>query len=62
MTPGSRRQGLGRRLIAALADDAAHEGCRYAWLQVAHDNVGARSLYDQLGFVAHHDYVYRQLG
>jgi N-acetylglutamate synthase len=60
VVPGSRRQGLGRQLIAALAEEAARHGCRHVWLQVAHDNPGARALYDQLGFVAHHDYVYRQ--
>jgi GNAT superfamily N-acetyltransferase len=60
VAPGSRRQGLGRQLIAALAEEAARQGCRHVWLQVAHDNPGARALYDQLGFVAHHDYVYRQ--
>jgi GNAT superfamily N-acetyltransferase len=62
VTPDSRRRGLGRRLIAALAEDASREGCRHAWLQVAHANVGAHALYVQLGFVGHHDYVYRQLG
>lgn len=60
VTPDHRRQGLGRRILAELADEAARSGCRHAWLQVAHDNAGARALYDRLGFVAHHDYVYRQ--
>ena len=56
-----RRQGLGRSVINALAAYAAAHGCRYVFLQVAHDNVGARALYERLGFVAHHDYVYRRL-
>jgi N-acetylglutamate synthase len=61
VTPGMRRQGLGRQMLAELAADAARNGCRHAWLQVAHDNRGARALYDRLGFIAHHDYVYRRL-
>jgi GNAT superfamily N-acetyltransferase len=56
-----RRQGLGRSMIGALAAYAADRGCRHVFLQVAHDNVGARHLYERLGFVAHHDYVYRRL-
>jgi GNAT superfamily N-acetyltransferase len=56
-----RRQGLGRSVIGALAAYAADYRSRHVFLQVAHDNVGARRLYERLGFVAHHDYVYRRL-
>jgi len=55
-----RRRGLGRLVIKALAQYAADQGCRHVFLQVAHGNVGARRLYERLGFVAHHDYVYRR--
>ncbi len=56
-----RRQGLGRSVIGALAGYATGHGCRHVFLQVAHDNIGAHELYERLGFVAHHDYVYRRL-
>ncbi|MCZ3389031.1 MAG: GNAT family N-acetyltransferase [Actinomycetia bacterium] len=56
-----RRRGLGRLVLNSLTGYAAGFGCRYVFLQVAHDNVGARALYERLGFVAHHDYVYRRL-
>ncbi len=56
-----RRRGLGRLVINSLARYAGDYGCRYVFLQVAHDNLGARSLYDGLGFITHHDYVYRRL-
>ncbi len=56
-----RRKGLGRSVIGAVADYATRHGCRHVFLQVAHDNTGARALYERLGFVAHHDYVYRRL-
>ena len=52
-------RGSGAALIAALADYAARHDVRHVFLQVAHDNAAARALYEQLGFVAHHDYVYR---
>ena len=57
-----RRQGLGRRVIAALADYAAAHGARHAYLQVAEDNGPAIALYEHLGFRHHHDYVYRRWG
>lgn len=56
-----RRRGLGRLVINALAEYAAGYGCRHVFLQVAHDNVGAYALYERLGFVTHHDYVYRRM-
>jgi ribosomal protein S18 acetylase RimI-like enzyme len=55
-----RRQGLGRRVIAALAEYAAARGVRHVYLQVADDNVPAIALYERLGFGHHHDYVYRR--
>ncbi|MEU0059909.1 GNAT family N-acetyltransferase [Streptomyces sp. NPDC006334] len=59
--PARRRQGLGTRVMAALAGRAMEEGASAAWLQVEDDNAGARSLYAGLGFGAHHAYHhYRQ--
>ncbi|MFJ8945513.1 GNAT family N-acetyltransferase [Streptomyces sp. NPDC102395] len=59
--PARRRQGLGTRVMAALAGRALEEGASAAWLQVEDDNAGARSLYAGLGFGAHHAYHhYRQ--
>ncbi|CAI6014314.1 unnamed protein product [Clonostachys chloroleuca] len=46
--PAIRGQGLGRKLIEAVADVARDTGClRLQWL-TKHDNVTARSLYDKL--------------
>ncbi len=59
VTEAWRRQGLGRRVIAALADYAARHDVRHVYLQVAEDNAAARALYHQLGFTTHHRYVYR---
>lgn len=53
-----RRRGLGREVsVAALRWAVAH-GARRAYLQASSDNAAARSLYEQLGFAVHHDYVY----
>ncbi|CAG9945706.1 unnamed protein product [Clonostachys rosea f. rosea IK726] len=46
--PAIRGQGLGRKLIEAVADVARDTGClRLQWL-TKHDNVTARALYDKL--------------
>jgi ribosomal protein S18 acetylase RimI-like enzyme len=60
VTESYRRQGLGRAVMAALADYASGHGVRHVYLQVADDNHGAITLYESLGFVRHHDYVYRR--
>ncbi|MFJ7074960.1 GNAT family N-acetyltransferase [Streptomyces sp. NPDC098781] len=54
--PALRRQGLATRVMAALAGRALDEGASAAWLQVETDNAGARGLYAQMGFAAHHAY------
>jgi GNAT superfamily N-acetyltransferase len=54
--PAHRRQGLGTAVMAALARQALTEGASAAWLQVEDDNEGARALYGNLGFAAHHTY------
>ena len=56
-----RGRGLGRHVVLGLLDHAQRHGARFAYLQVAEDNVAARALYAQLGFVDHHRYHYRRL-
>ncbi len=46
----ARRHDLGRRLVEALVSTARQRGCRRVLLEVAADNVGARRLYERLGF------------
>lgn len=48
--PDYRRQGIGRALMQAAVDDARAQGGRYVMLQVRHDNKGAKTLYESLGF------------
>jgi N-acetylglutamate synthase len=57
--PRHRRRGLGAAVTAALARHAAARGFPNLYLQVAHGNAGARSLYQRMGFAEHHDYHYR---
>jgi N-acetylglutamate synthase len=59
VTPGSRRQGLGTAVTAALAGYAAARGSTGLYLQVADDNASARALYRGTGFADHHGYHYR---
>ncbi|TGB05865.1 GNAT family N-acetyltransferase [Streptomyces sp. MZ04] len=54
--PAHRRQGLATAVMAALSRQALTEGASAAWLQVENDNEGARALYGDLGFAAHHTY------
>lgn len=54
--PGQRRGGLATAVMTALARRALEEGASAAWLQVEADNVGARALYDGMGFATHHAY------
>jgi N-acetylglutamate synthase len=56
-----RRQGLGRRLTAALMGWAAEQGGREVFLQVMADNEAARALYASLGFTDRYRYWYRTL-
>ena len=50
--PGARRRGLARRLVAALAAEAAARGARAMFLEVAEDNRAARALYAAAGFAS----------
>lgn len=54
--PSLRRRGLASTVMAALARRALDEGASAAWLQVEADNAGARTMYDRMGFSAHHAY------
>jgi ribosomal-protein-alanine N-acetyltransferase len=50
--PEMRRRGTGRALLAAICAEARQRGALFAILEVAADNVGARALYEGLGFAA----------
>jgi len=50
--PDSRRSGLGRALLAHLADEARSEGAHRLSLQTEADNERALSLYERAGFSA----------
>ncbi|MHA7985564.1 ribosomal protein S18-alanine N-acetyltransferase [Rathayibacter sp. CAU 1779] len=52
VAPGSRRHGLGRRLMVAMIDEAASRGVRDVFLEVRADNPNAQQLYLSLGFEA----------
>ncbi len=60
--PAHRRQGLATAVMTALSRQALAEGASAAWLQVEDDNDGARSLYDGMGFAAHHAYHHYRYG
>ena len=50
--PAHRRQGGGRRLLAAIIDHVRKRGARALFLEVGVDNPAARSLYESQGFRA----------
>ncbi|PRY15167.1 GNAT family N-acetyltransferase [Kineococcus rhizosphaerae] len=58
-SPSHRRRGLGRRLLAEVADWARERGAASTYLQVQADNEAARALYAGQGFGVHHAYHYR---
>ncbi len=47
--PGSRRQGIGERLLMAMLDMAIARGAREATLEVRLSNMAARRLYEKYG-------------
>ncbi len=49
--PSARGRGLGRRLLAELAERARARGAAYLLLEVRSDNTAARRLYESVGFV-----------
>lgn len=48
--PAERRQGIGRRLLAAVLEVAARRGAARLFLQVRVSNAAARRLYSAAGF------------
>ena len=56
--PAHRRQGLARRVLAALTGWAAKKGAARAWLQVEAANAAAISLYATAGFEEVYRYRY----
>lgn len=50
VAPGTRRQGVGKRLLLSLIDLARSEGAITASLEVREGNAAARALYQSLGF------------
>jgi GNAT superfamily N-acetyltransferase len=57
--PEYRRQGLGRRVLAASVEWGLQRGDRSGYLQVAEANAAARGLYESVGWAPHHGYHYR---
>ncbi|MEU5842342.1 GNAT family N-acetyltransferase [Rhodococcus sp. NPDC047139] len=55
---GHRRRGLGTLLCGALLKWARDQAATHAYLQVTEDNLAARAMYRELGFVDHHRYRY----
>ena len=47
--PDFQRQGVGRKLLAALAAHCQGLGCQSLWLQVLEKNTNARAFYERLG-------------
>jgi N-acetylglutamate synthase len=58
VVPAARRRGHATALLAAAGAWGEQRGARWAVLQVALQNDGARALYDRLGYVEHHRYRY----
>jgi ribosomal-protein-alanine N-acetyltransferase len=48
--PASRRQGIGRRLLGTVLDDARSRGVRMVVLEVRPSNAEAIALYESFGF------------
>ncbi|MGE5674554.1 MAG: N-acetyltransferase family protein [Mycobacterium leprae] len=54
VTPAARGQGVARRLMAAILEDARHqEGLEQLTLAVVSENAAALALYRQLGFTVY---------
>ena len=60
VAPEHRRRGLGGLVSAAALRRAGERGARRTYLQVSADNTPAVELYERLGYLIHHHYVYRQ--
>jgi ribosomal protein S18 acetylase RimI-like enzyme len=49
VAPGHRRRGVGRALVAAMAEEARARGGRFLWWTALPDNAGAHGFYRALG-------------
>jgi ribosomal protein S18 acetylase RimI-like enzyme len=50
VVPARRRCGIGTALVTAALDHARERGAAFAYLGTGEDDVGARALYERLGF------------
>ena len=57
--PGRRREGMARLICERLLIKAAQDGACAAYLQVGSENLGARRVYERLGFAEAYAYHYR---
>lgn len=57
--PAARRRGLARAVMAELGRWGREQAAEHVLLQMLADNAAASRLYDGLGIVPHHAYVYR---
>ena len=60
VAPGARRRGLGRHVLAGLAQWGQRRGATDVYAQVAEPNTVAVEAYRRLGFSEHHRYHYRR--
>ena len=51
VAPNARRTGIGIALVGVMEADLKKQGVKHIFLEVAADNVPARTLYEQCGFV-----------
>ncbi len=59
VVPAARRRGIGSEVMVALLAWAQDRGASSSYLQVRAGNPAALRLYDTLGYVTHHPYVYQ---
>lgn len=62
VAPSARRRGIGSAVMVALLSWAQQRGATSSYLQVRAANAAALRMYDALGYVTHHPYVYRAPG
>jgi aminoglycoside 6'-N-acetyltransferase I len=49
VAPTHQRQGIGKRLLQAMLEEARQSGCVEAWVLTERENVGAMTLYKSIG-------------
>ena len=62
VTPGARRQGIGRALMEQAREFAQATGAQRLELSTAKDNLPAQALYKSLGYTRDNDFYYYELG